>query len=129
MTLNERIGDFGGLVGLVLALLTLLTANRAASLAELRKAARIDSPAALREMWFDALLAVVTCLLLLAGLPLWIDAVRDLHPLRAEGPLRSVFVLTWVLLLPLIGWQVMLARSARDLKVKFDAQAGGPRGP
>lgn len=113
MRLNERIGELAGLVGLLLALVTLLTANRAAVLRELRESPDPRRAAVRREMLFALGLAAVTALVFLAGLPLLVDAVRELHPLSDAGPVRSAFVLAWLLLLPLIGWQLTLARDAR----------------
>jgi hypothetical protein len=116
MTLNEEIGDFGGLVGLLLALATLLTANRASALAELKKATDITSSAKAREIVLDASLGIVTALVWLGGLPLAIRAGRHLHPLAHGGPLQSVFVLAWVLLLGLVGWQASLTVNACKLE-------------
>ncbi len=116
MKLSQEIGDFGGLVGLLLALGTLLTANRASALAELKSATDITRSARWREMALDASLGIVTLLVWLGGLPLAVRAARHLDPLASGGPLRSVFVLSWVLLLGLIGWQTSLTVNAYKLK-------------
>jgi hypothetical protein len=114
MKLTHQISDFGALVGLLLALATLLTANRATAVTALYKRADLTSSAKLREVALNALLGTVTLLVWLAGLPLAVDAATNLRPLAHGGPLRSVFVLTWVLLLGLIGWQATLtAKAAR----------------
>jgi hypothetical protein len=115
MTLSQEIGDFGALVGLLLTLAALLTANRASALAALNKASDVKRKDKQREIALDALLAIVTLLLWLGGLPLAIRAARHLDPLAHGGPLLSVFVLSWVLLLGLVGWQVQLMRSVRAL--------------
>lgn len=119
MTLNERIGALAGLVGLLLALVTLLTANRATVLSELRASADPQRRDVRRESLFALGLALVTTLVFVAGLPLLVDAVRDLHPLGDDGPVRSVFVIAWLLLLPLIGWQLSLARDARRFEARI----------
>jgi len=116
MNLLKEISDFGTLVGLLLTLATLLTANRASALAALYSAADLTSSARWREVALDALLSVFTTLVWLGGLPLAIHAAAQLHPLGPGGPLRSVFVLAWVLLLGLIGWQVSLTRKAWKLR-------------
>lgn len=115
MNLSQEISDFGTLVGLLLTLATLLTANRASALAALYSASDLTSSAKRREIALNALLAVFTTLVWLGGLPLAIRAARQLHPLASGGPLRSVFVLAWVLLLGLIGWQVSLTKKACKL--------------
>ena len=115
MKLSQEIGDFGGLVGLLLALATLLTANRASALERLRDAADVTGAAKSREIALDASLAVVTGLVWLAGLPLALRAAHHLHPLAHGGPLRSVFLLAWVLLLGLVIWQGSLFITASRL--------------
>jgi hypothetical protein len=117
MSLSGEIGDFGSLVGLLLALTTLLTANRASALAELNKAADLDRGDKWREVVLDAGLALITTLVFLAGLPLAVRAAHGLHPLAHGGQLRSVFVLVWVLLVALVLWQVRLAIAAAQLKL------------
>ena len=114
--LAKEIGDFGALVGLLLALATLLTANRATTLADLRNATDITKAQRLSELTLDALLAGTTILVWLAGLSLAVRAVSHLHPLADGGGLRSVFALTWIMLLGLVGWQLDLTRRAYALK-------------
>ena len=116
MTLTDEIGQFGALVGLLLALATVLTANRAGAVQALGKAPRFDRVDKWREVALVGGLAVVTALVFLAGLPLALRALRGLHPLAEGGPLRSVFVLAWLLLLGLVAWQLRLALSAARLR-------------
>jgi hypothetical protein len=116
MTVTDEIGDFGGLVSLLLALATLLTANRAGALAALARAPRFDRLDKWREFALVAGLAVVTALVFLAGLPLAVRAGRELHPLAEGGPLRSVFLLAWLLVAGLVAWQVRLAVDAMRLR-------------
>lgn len=111
-SLTKEIGDFGALVGLLLTLATLLTANRATALASLRKASDITGRQRWSEIGLDAVLAGFTSLVWLAGLSLAVRAARHLHPLANGGPLRAVFAVTWILLLGLVGWQLVLLRRA-----------------
>ncbi len=119
MKVNDEIGDLASLVGLLLALVTLLTANRAAALDRLRKSPRPTRSEAAWEIALDAGLAVVTALVFLAGLPLWLRAIDSLHPLQQGGAVRSVFVVAWALVVPLVVWQGNLARSAWILRSKI----------
>jgi hypothetical protein len=116
VSLEDEIGQFGSLVGLLLALATLLTANRASRLAELERAPDFSGGDRARELVLDALLAAVTALVFLGGLPLAVRALRDLHPLAEGGPLRSVFVLAWALLVGLVAWQAGLVLRALRLR-------------
>ena len=116
MTLTEEIAAFGGLVGLLLALATLLTANRARAVAELGKAADFGHGDKWREFGLAVALAAVTALVFLAGLPLALRALDDLHPLAEGGPLRAVFVLAWLLVAALVAWQVSIAVGAARLR-------------
>ena len=63
----------------------------------------------------ERLLAVFTSVVWLSGLALAVRAVRHLHPLAAGGGLRAVFAVTWILLLGLIGWQLVLLSNAWEL--------------
>jgi sterol desaturase/sphingolipid hydroxylase (fatty acid hydroxylase superfamily) len=121
--LTDEIGAFAGLVGLLLALATLLTAQRSTALDRLHASPRPTVGEATREALLDGGLAVVTGLVFLAGLPLWARAAKHLHPLASDGALRSVFMLSWILLLALIAWQLILARSAWRLRVRIAAAA------
>ena len=114
--LSTEIGDFGALVGLLLTLATLLTANRAAALTDLRNATDITRRQRVSELGLDAFLVATTFLVWLAGLSLAVRSVGHLHPLAEGGGLRAVFAVTWILLLGLIGWQLDLVRRAYGLK-------------
>jgi hypothetical protein len=119
VTLDNEIGDLAGLVGLLLVLDTLLTANRSTALDRLRASATPTKEKAATELALDASLAIVTLVVFLAGLPLWIRTVDDLHPVRHGGSVRAVFVLAWLLILPLIVWQANLARAAWSLRKRI----------
>ena len=115
MSLPDEISNLGSLVGLMLALATLLTANRASRVVKLSEAPTLTASERRLEVTLDALLAVVTTLTFLAGLPLAVRAVHGLRPLAHEGPTRSVFVMAWVLLVGLIAWQIRLTITAAKL--------------
>jgi uncharacterized membrane protein len=119
MSVNDEIGDLASLVGLLLALVTLLTANRSAALDRLRKSPHPTRTEAAWEFALDAGLAVVTALVFLAGLPLWLRTIDSFHPLQDGGAVRSVFVIAWALVVPLVVWQANLARSAWTLRRKI----------
>jgi hypothetical protein len=115
---NKDISDFGALVGLLLALATLLTANRSSALTYLEKSApRVKQSDRQREIILNLALCIVTFLAWLGGLPLAVRAVGHLHPLNSQGPLRSVFIMTWVLLLGLMAWQASLVVRAFRLQL------------
>jgi hypothetical protein len=113
---TDEIGDLGALVGLLLALVTLFTANRATAIRTLKAAPDLTDRERVREIWLNASLAAVTFLVFLAGLPLVVRALNELHPLAHGGPVRSVFILVWLLLIGLIAWQVSLVLAARKLQ-------------
>jgi hypothetical protein len=121
--LNGRIGDFAGLVGLVLALLTLFTSQRQDARNKLSSAAGLDRGDFTREIVLDVALVCVTVLLFLAGLPLCGDTLADVHPLRDYGPLRAAFLIVWLLLLPcLIIWQATIGFSVKGLRDDWDEE-------
>jgi hypothetical protein len=121
MMLDKRITDFATLTGLVLVLLTLFTGQRATTLRELPTNPKAKKVEATQEMVIDAVLALATTLLFLAGLPAFLEAIERFHPLAFSGPLRGAFAITWLLLLGLIVWQLVLFERARKLKPKLAA--------
>lgn len=116
LLLDRRITDFASLTGLVLVLLTLFTGQRATTLRELAISPKAKKVEAKQEMVLDAVLAIATGLLFLAGLPVFVETVEHLHSLAFSGPLRGAFLITWLLLPGLIVWQVVLFRRAEKLK-------------
>ena len=119
MTLDDRIGDLTGLAGFLLALAAFFANAQSRALRDLRRSATPTRAEASRQLAVDAALAVATFVVFLAGLPLWIDAVRHLHPLAASAGVRSVFVVTWVLLLGLVAWLAALATRVARLCAKI----------
>ncbi len=121
-TVESRIKDFAGLVGLVLVLVTLFTNQRATTLRELRGSPKAKQPDATQEMGLLALLLVVTVLLFLCGLPIVHAAATHWHPRASAGPLRAAFTLSWILLLGVIAWQAVLLNRARQLRAKLPSE-------
>lgn len=113
-TLSEQVGDAAGLLGLLLALDTLFTAEQGRRLDEER--ARQGGPrhsrlATIRRITIG--LAVVTAASVALLLPLVVDVLKSLGD-DAWEPVLGVFALTWLLLLGLLAWQAVLAvRSSR----------------
>jgi hypothetical protein len=62
-----------------------------------------------------ALLGIVTLLVWLGGLPLAVRPPCHFDSFAHGGPLLSVFVLSWVLLLGILGWQARLTVKASRL--------------
>jgi hypothetical protein len=103
--LEERIRAFAALVSLLLVLLTLFTAQRATAIDRLWGPADHLHP--LRETLLSLALAVTTIIVFILGLRLWVDAA-DHFSLWARRPVISAYVATWLLLVPLIVWQLSL---------------------
>jgi hypothetical protein len=125
-SLNERIGDFGGLVGIVLVLATLFTQQRNEKRRQLIAGRPTEGDWAV-EIFLNVVLAVATIGLFAAGLPLVIDGVKGLDPLADTGPLRGAFAIVWVLLIALIAWQIVLAVGAckKRKSLRETNRAGG----
>jgi hypothetical protein len=117
MSLPDEISNFGSLVGLMLALAALLTASRSSRIGKLGEKPKLSADERRREVALDLLLAAATIITFLGGLPLAVRACHDIHPLAHEGPIRSVLIMVWLLLLGLIGWQISLARVASKLEL------------
>ena len=123
MNLDQRITEYATLIALVLVLFTLFTSQRASTLNGL-DAASTKEPEAKQEVWLDGLLALVTFILFVTGVPLLVDSIKKLHPLAESGPLRGGFTITWLLLIALVFWQLQLWLRARGLLA--DIQANRP---
>jgi hypothetical protein len=116
VTIDEHIRDVAGLAGFLLALAAFFANAQEGALRELRASPRPTREAATRQLVVDAALAAATLLAFLAGLPLWLEAVRHLHPLAASGGARSIFVLAWLLVLALVAWQLALVWRVAALR-------------
>lgn len=119
MSLDTRITDFATLVALVFVLITLFTGQRAAAVVALRQGPATERGDVLTEIWVDLVLIFATALLFLIGLPIVLDAIEHLHPLRYSGPLRGGFIVTWLLLLGLVFWQWRVFHAAHALLAKY----------
>lgn len=113
-TLSQQVGDAAGLLGLLLALNTLFTAEQARRLEDERGregGARKGAVSATR--WLTAALAAITAASLVMLSPLVADIADTVGDDDWE-PVLGVFVLTWVLLVGLFAWQVVI--TARTWK-------------
>jgi hypothetical protein len=113
--LDDAIGTFGSLAGLILALITLFTGARDASVRALeegvltkekKKHLRTE-----RNLCYGLLLP--TFLLLLAGIPLWVRTLTH-WSWSTDHSVRWVFLIVWPLLIPLGLWQGNIARRAKN---------------
>lgn len=128
-TLNERIGDFADLVGLVLVLVTLFTQQRSGRIASLEEAVSKKREWDV-EVALNAVLFLVTLGLFVVGLPIVFECVESFHPFSDTGPLRGAFVLVWTLLIALMIWQISLlcaSWGARDTWVKQHSTSPAPK--
>jgi thiosulfate reductase cytochrome b subunit len=124
-SLDDRIGSFSGMASLVLALITLYTVQRATALTELEGSATATKADGRRGLAIDSALTLATAFIFLAGLPVAVEALGNLHFLRVAGGVRSVFVAVWVLVAVLIVWQVTIVlREKRLLPRLRDAAPG-----
>jgi hypothetical protein len=117
--LDDQIRAFGSLVSLVLALATGFTVQRSAAMRERFASASITESRAQGALLLDIALFILTAGLFAAGLPLWVDALDELHFLRAAGAIRSAFFVVWLLLAGLLGWQAWLLRKDVELMRKL----------
>jgi hypothetical protein len=111
--LDDVIASFGGLVALILALITLFTGTREAVVRELE--ARMLTKQSQRELktetWLAGALFGATVLLLATGIPLWVRTLAH-WSWSTDHSVRWVFLVAWALLVPLAVWQLNIARRA-----------------
>jgi uncharacterized membrane protein len=117
-TLNERIGDFADLVGLVLVLVTLFTQQRNSRIASLEEGVS-EKREWNTEVALNVVLFLVTLGLFVVGLPIVFECVRSFHPRSDAGPLRGAFVIVWALLVALMIWQISLVCAAWGKRKKW----------
>lgn len=127
-SLDQRITDYATLIALVLVLITLFTTQRATRLDTVEKDTNRTRAQATQEIWLDGALAAITLLIFATGAPLLWDSITALNLGGNSGPLRSGFAITWVLLVVLIGWQVMLFRRAHKVRDLIDHPGAGQVG-
>jgi hypothetical protein len=113
LQLDDIIEGFGGLVGLILALITLFTGARDAAVRGLEE--HVLTKKSQEHLQTEARLAwalfAATGLLFLAGLPLWIRTLAH-WSWSTDHSVRWVFAIVWILLVPLAIWQQNIARRA-----------------
>jgi hypothetical protein len=109
MTISERVGSASTLVGLLLILVTLFTSEQARSLdAERSHEGGPRTGICRRITIITAALAAVTILAFASLSGLAYDVVRSCCGASWDASL-AVFVLVFLLLIPLAGWQLTLA--------------------
>jgi protein-S-isoprenylcysteine O-methyltransferase Ste14 len=112
--LDEQVAQAASLLGLLLALDTLFTTEQARRLAEERTRTGGAKRSALRATLVTCIaLAAVTLAALASLTPLAIDVVGTIGGERSWQPVFGVFLLTYVLLIGLVAWQILLTIRAR----------------
>jgi protein-S-isoprenylcysteine O-methyltransferase Ste14 len=111
--LDEQVAQVASLLGLLLALDTLFTTEQARRLTEERTRTGGAKQSALRTTLVTCILLGAVTLAALASLtPLAIDVVGTIGDASWE-PVFGVFLLTYVLLVGLVAWQILLTIRAR----------------
>jgi hypothetical protein len=117
LDLDAALSDFATLVGLILTLVTLFTAQRDTEVRTLELGTKTTEAIQrlTREIWLNRGLAVVTALLFASGLPLYVRVAGDFTT-SSNHSIRWGFLIVWPLLLPLALWQLRIAERARTAK-------------
>jgi len=112
VTLLDKVGGASTLLGLLLVLVTLFTSEQSRSLD-----AETERSGGGRSKTYRRIGIMATCLAIITG-----AALLSLFPIASEiidtcchgawEPTFAVFLLVWLLLVPLMGWQIAIARSA-----------------
>jgi protein-S-isoprenylcysteine O-methyltransferase Ste14 len=111
--LDEQVAQAASLLGLLLALDTLFTSEQARRITEERTRIGGAKRSALRTTLVTCVLLGGVTLAALASLtPLAIDVVATIGDPSWE-PVFGVFLLTYVLLVGLLAWQILLTSRAR----------------
>lgn len=111
-TLSDQVADAASLVGLLLALVTLFTSEQSRRLADERSRQGGARPDRLRSVRYACLgLGAVTAGALAFLLPLVVDVIGAVGDDEWE-PVLGVFVLTYLLLVALLCWQVAIGRRS-----------------
>jgi hypothetical protein len=113
--LDDVIGTFGSLAGLILALITLFTGARDASVRALEEGTltKEKKKHLVAERKLCRWLLLPTFLLLVAGVPLWLRTLTH-WSWSTDHSVRWVFLTVWPLLIPLGLWQRNIARRAEE---------------
>jgi len=111
--LDDVIESFAGLVGLILALITLFTGARDAVVRGLEE--RVLTKQSQRhlqtEAWLARALFGATLVVFAAGVPLWVRTLTH-WSWSTDHSVRWVFIVVWALLVPLAAWQLNVGRRA-----------------
>jgi protein-S-isoprenylcysteine O-methyltransferase Ste14 len=111
--IDEQVAQVASLLGLLLALDTVFTTEQARRLTEERTRTGGAKPSALRTTLVTCILLGAVTLAALASLtPLAIDVVGTIG--ESWEPVFGVFLLTYVLLIGLVAWQILLTIRARQ---------------
>jgi hypothetical protein len=115
-SIGDQIGQAANLVGLLLALITLFTSDRAERLRSERSA----SGGPKRERVREILAAGVGLALVTAAATASLASLAHKAALAAlhstNDPVVFVFLLVWVLLVALIAWQLVIVTGAAKLR-------------
>ncbi len=111
--LDEQVAQAASLLGLLLALDTLFTSEQARRITEERNRTGGPKRSVLRTTLVTCILLGAVTLAALASLtPLAMDVVGTIGDTAWE-PVFGVFLLTYVLLIGLVAWQILLTIRAR----------------
>jgi hypothetical protein len=112
----DRVGHFAPLVSLLLVFITIFTQQRAARLRTLWDSSPTRGEAG-RAAALNAVVALLTSLVLLSGWHLWRDALDNLSllPKGGDQAARELFFLAWLFLAGLVLWQLYLVWDALAL--------------
>lgn len=111
--LSAQVGSAASLLGLFLALVTLFTTEQARRLAdEHQREGGADSGRVRIVRCFSIGLAAATAASIALLIPLVVDVLDAIGSNRWE-PVLGVFLLTYLLLIALLVWQIWLAVRAR----------------
>jgi hypothetical protein len=112
--LDEQVAQAASLLGLLLALDTLFTSEQARRITEERTRTGGAKRSVLRTTLITCILLGAVTLAALASLtPLAIDVLGTIGDDTDWEPVFGVFLLTYVLLIGLVAWQILLTIRAR----------------
>ena len=112
MSLQDQIAAASGGIGVVLVLISLFTSEQARrNDTERVRTGGPKQSSAMATCRISIALAVTTSLALVALAPLAIDVIGTCCSGRWRAD-SAIFVLLWLLLVPLVAWQVGIAKEA-----------------
>jgi hypothetical protein len=117
---DDDLANFAQVASLVLALLTVFTSTRAATLHRLETApGDAKKGSATLEIALVSGVLLATSGVILSGAPLWIESL-DHAAVTQKGALPLAFAVSWPLMLGLVAWQVALISKAARVRGKLD---------